>query len=229
MNDLKYVPGRIISKVDLQQKNQFTFSNGVTIRLERQFNNFDRRYTEQVMGVVISGENVPTDALILFHHNSTHDSYIVHNHSKLSGEEIASGIKIFSILERDCFFWKLPDEQEWHPIGNYEKALRVFKPYTGLLTGIEAALIKDTLYVLTGDLKGQVVRTIKASDYEITFRDPQTGKDKKIIRFRPHGDKKEEREPEAIALLHSETEKVNNGEYFIGLSTSDCKPLNILV
>lgn len=225
MSKLKHVDGRIIVKVDLEQKNHYTLSTGVVIRLERGFDNFDKKYTSQVMGVVISAENVPTDALILFHHNSTHDSYLVHNHSKLSGEEIASDIKIFSIMERDCFFWKLPDEQEWNPLGNYEKALRVFKPYTGILTGVEPTLIKNTLYVLTGDLKGKVVKTVKAADYEITFRDPQTGKDKKIIRFRPHGDKKEEREAEAVALLHDETGKVNSGEYLLGFSVSDAKPI----
>ena len=224
MSNLKYVSGRIISKVDLEQKNNYTLSTGTVIRLERGFDNFDRKYTEQVLGVVISGENVPTDALILFHHNSTHESYLIHNHTNLSGEEIASGVKVFSIMERDCFFWKMPDEKEWNAVGNYEKALRVFKPYKGILENIPPTQIKDTLYVLTGDLKGQVVRTVKAADYMITFRN-ERGVDENIIRFRPHGCEKEEREPEAIALLHDLTEQVNEGKLWIGLSISDCKPL----
>jgi hypothetical protein len=223
---LKYVEDRIICKVDPEQKNNFTFSDGTTIRLERGFDNFDRKYTEQVMGLAVSAENIPTDAFVLFHHNSLHQSYEIFNHSKLSGEEVTSGIKFFSIMERDCFFWKLVGDKEWHPAGNYDKALRVFKPYSGVMQGIEPTLIPDTLYVLTGDFKGQVVRTVKASDYQITFRDPQTGRDEKIIRFRPNGCEKENREPEAIAILHEETEQVETGILLIGFSVSDCKPIN---
>lgn len=225
MSNLKYVPGRIICKIDLEQKNQFTFSNGTTIRLERQFDNFDRKYTEQVMGVVISAENVPTDALILFHHNSTHDSYRIHNHSQLSGEEIASDIKIFSIMERDCFFWKMPGEEKWNCMPGYATGLRIFIPYAGVLEGIPPKPIKDTLYVTSGEYKGIVVKTLPASDYMITFRN-EKGVDENIIRFRPDGIASEEREPEAIAIMEGLTQGVSEGNIWVGLSISDCKPIN---
>lgn len=223
--NLMHVEGRIVCKVDLEGKNWYTLSNGTTIRLERNFDNFDKKYTQQVLGVVVSAENIPTDAIVLFHHNSLHESYEITNTSKLSGEEIASRIKFFSIMERDCFFWKMPEGEAWNPTYGYATALRVFIPYIGLLTGIEPKLIKDTLYVLTGDLKGKVVRTVKAADYEMTFRDPQTGRDQKIIRFRPHGIESEEREPEAVAIMHELTQKVNKGELLVGLTKSDAKTI----
>src|SRR5687767_14677137 len=144
---LKHVEGRIVCKVDREQKQGFTFSDGTQIALIRDVDNFDRRYTEQVLGVVVDAENIPKDALVLFHHNSLHESYQINNHSQLSGKEIASGIKYFSIMERDCFFWKKKHEDKWQPTENFETALRIFKPYTGVLQGIEPKQIPDTLFV----------------------------------------------------------------------------------
>ncbi len=226
MNNIKSVEGRVIVKVDLNQKNGVTFSDGTELELMRDIENFDRKYTQQVLGIVIDGENIPKDAIVLMHHNSCHDTYQIFNHSALSGEEIASNIKIYSIMERDIFFWKMPDEQEWHPTKEYATALRVFKPYIGVLENIEPTLIKDTLYVTSGNYKGKVVKTIEASDYSITFRSPDTGKDISLIRFRPDGIISEQREPEAIAIMNEYTEMVNNGELFIGLDVKNCKNAN---
>lgn len=222
---VKHVPGRVVVKVDVDGKNWFSFSDGTVIRLERGFDNLDRRYTEQVLGVVVDGEHIPADALILFHHNSLHATYEVHNHSTLSGEELSSGIKIYSILERDCFFWKMSGEQEWNPTKGFEKALRVFKPYEGPIHGIEPTLIKDTLYVLTGEFLGQIVQTVKAADYEITFRN-EKGVDEKIIRFRPNGIEEDQREPEAICLMLELTKELNEGKLLVGFTPSDAKKLN---
>lgn len=225
---LNHVPGRVVVKVDTEQKNFATFANGITIRLERDYNNLDRCYTQQVLGVVVSAENIPPDSLILFHHNGLHETYRVHNHSQLSGEEIASGIKIFSIPERDCFFWKTPGQGEWNPTKGYEKALRVFRKYEGILEGIEPSLIKDTLYVLTGELAGMIVKTVKSSDYQITFRNEE-GVDENIIRFRPDGIEEDHREPEAICILHELNDQLQEGKIFVGLTKSDAKPINELI
>lgn len=223
---LKHTEGRIVVKVDIEQKNHYSFSDGTVIRLERDYNNLDRKYTQQVMGVVISAKGIPSDSLILFHHNSLHETYQIHNHSNLSGEEIASGIKMFSIMERDCFFWKAKDGEEWLPTENYATGLRVFKPYTGLIEGVQPNIIKNTLWVTSGEFKNKVVKTVEASDYSVIFRDPTTGKDKEIIRFRPNGIEEEQREPEAIAILWDETNKVKKGELLVGLTANDCKHLN---
>lgn len=225
MGELKHVENRVIVKVDLDQKNAVTFSDGTEISLIRDVENFDRKYTQQVLGIVIDAENIPKDAIVLFHHNSLHETYLVANHSTLSGEEIASGIKIYSIMERDVFFWKMPSEETWNPTKSFATALRVFKPYEGRISFITPELIKDTLFVTSGKYKGQVVKTIEASDYCITFRN-EKGVDENIIRFRPDGFKEEQREPEAIAIMDNYTEMVNNGTLLIGLTTSDCKTLN---
>jgi hypothetical protein len=185
--------------------------------------NFDRKYTEQVLGVVVDAENIPTDAFVLFHHNSLHDTYEIKNHSQLSGKEIASGIKYFSIMERDVFFWKMNAEHEWHPTEGYATALRVFKPYEGFIEGIPPTKINDTLFVTSGKYQGKIVRTLKASDYQLTFRCPLTGRDVSMIRFRPDGDK--EREPEAIAIMDELTKQVKKQELLIGLTPSDAKML----
>jgi hypothetical protein len=226
MSEIKHVEGRIIVKVDKEQKNHVTFSDGTVIRLERDYNNLDRSYTQQVFGVVIDAENIPKDALILFHFNALHDTYKVFNHSNLSGEEIASGIEIYSILERDCYLWKMAGEEDWNPCKNYAIAERVFEPYKGILQGIEPTKIKDVLYVKTGELKGKVVKTLKACDAALIFRN-EKGVDETIIRFRPFGSKEDQREEEAIAIMNNLTDRLHDGELLVGTSISDAKPLEI--
>ena len=222
---IKHSEGRIVIKANKEQKNNYTFSNGTVIRLERKYNNLDYSYTQQTLAEVVSAEGVPEGALILFHFNALHDTYKINNHSKLSGEEIAQGIELYSLKEEECYLWKMPGEKEWQPMKNYDIALRAFKPYTGIVPGIEPALIKDTLYVLTGELRGKVVRTLKACDPEIKFRN-ESGVDETIIRFRPFGNEKEKREPEAIAIDDAATKLVKNGNYLIGLTPTDAKPIN---
>ncbi len=223
MSSLKHVEGRIVCKVDESQKQGYTFSDGTEIALIRDVDNFDRKYTSQVLGVVVDAENIPKDALVLFHHNSLHESYLIKNHSQLSGKEIASGIKYFSIMERDCFFWKMKDDEDWKPTEDFSTALRCFVPYSGKIQGVPPKQLSDILFVTSGRLKNRVVKTLKASDYQLTFRDPTIGRDISMIRFRPDGDK--EREPEAIAILETETDKVLSGEYLIGLNINDAKSI----
>lgn len=219
---LKHTDGRIIVKVDIEQKNHYSFSNGMVIRLERDYNNFDRKYTSQVLGTVVDAEYIPTDSFILFHHNSLHETYQIFNHSNLSGEEIASGIKMFSIMERDVFLYKEQNSDEWKPTKGYATALRVFEPYLGIIEGISPKQLKDTLWVTSGEYKDMAVKTLPACDYMITFRCPETGRDKNIIRFRPDRNEKEQREPEAIAILNEVTQKIKEGKYLVGINTSDC-------
>lgn len=226
---LKHTECRVILKVWLQEKNHHTFSDGTTIRLERQFDNFDRRYTEPIQGTVISAENIPEGAIVLFHHNSVHAVNEIFNSGQLSGEEIASQMKLYSILETECFAWKVADGGEWQPTKGFDFALRVFKPYHGVIEGIEPTKFKNTLYMTTGDFKGLVVRTIIAADYEIIFREPSTGQESRLIRCRPYGNEKEHREEEVVAIDHKMTEQVNNGELFVGLSKENCKSLKEII
>jgi hypothetical protein len=219
---LNYVPGRVIVSVDLEAKNWHTFENGTKIRRERQFNELNRRITEPTNAVVISGENLSPGSHILIHPNAPSDTNQIHNYRQLSGEVTGSDIRYYSIPEEMCFAWH--SGQQWETIAPYQTALRVFVPYPGVIQGVEPTMLKDTLYVTSGNLKGMVVATLKACDYQIVFQDTN-GREGNLIRFRPEGDEKASREPEAIAILRDETMKVNSGEYLVGISISDAKPI----
>jgi hypothetical protein len=142
--------GRVVCRVDLEQKNYHTFSSGETIRLERDFNNFDRKYTQQVLGEVVSADYIPEGSLLLFNHNSLHPVNEIFNHGILSGEDIASGVKIFSIPEAECYLWKAPGSSTWNPTKGFATGERVFRPYEGIIQNIEPKKIEDVLYVTSG-------------------------------------------------------------------------------
>lgn len=224
--NLNHIDGKVIVAIDLEAKNWHTFSNGTKIRRERQFNEFNRRISEPTNAIVISGENIKAGAEILIHPNAVADHHQIHDFKPLSGEVLASDIKYYSIPEDMCFAWL--NNGKWETIVPHETALRVFKPYTGIMQGIEPTLLKDTLYCTSGEYEGLVLKTVKAADYEIVFQDTN-GKEGRLIRWRPNGCSRSGRESEAIAILHTETEEVRNGNLLVGLSISDCKPINELV
>ncbi len=217
-DNLKCVPNRVIIKINKEGKNYHSFENGQIIRRERQFNELNRRVTEPVNAIVIDAENIPKNADILIHFNSVHDSNRIFNYKDKSVD-----IRYYSIKAEDCFFWK-DTNGSWQPLEPYETALRVFELYKGVITSIPPKMLSDVLYCTSGELNGHVVKTLKACDMEIVFQGDDL-KEKSLIRFRPFGDEKTKREPEAITILNHLTEKVNNGELLIGLTESDCKPL----
>lgn len=221
---LKHVEGKVIIEIDIESKNWHTFANGLKIRLERQYENLNRRITEPVNATVISAKDIPAGVEILIHPNAIIESNRIYNYKKLTGEN--ADIQYYSIREDQCFLWRDEDDN-WQPLPPYETALRIFKPYEGILLGIEPTLIKDVLYVTSGELKGKCVHTLKSCDYEVVFQDV-TGREGRIIRFRPNGDEKHKREPEAVAISHEITDKVNEGMYYVGLTKSDCKTIMYL-
>lgn len=216
---LLHPEGRVIIKINLEGKNSHRFADGTVIRRERQFDNFNRRETEAVNAVCVSGAGITNGAQILIHHNAATETYRITNYKNTLG----SDIQYYSIPTEQCFLWL--DGNSWKPLPPFETALRVFKPYEGMIEGIEPTLLKDTLFVTSGDLAGQVVQTVMAADYEVVFQNTN-GVEGRVIRFRPHGCDKTEREPEAIAVLHEQTELVNNGKLLVGLSKSDAKKLS---
>ena len=217
---LKAVDGKVIISVDLEGKNSHTFSDGTKIRLERQYNNLNRRETHPVNAIVIDGEGVKAGSQILIHPNMTHDTNKIFNYGQLSGDIEGSDVKYFSIPVEQCYAWlDEEDNNTWKPLKNFEFALRVYKPYVGLIDGIEPTLVKDVLYVTTGEFKGLVVHTLKACDYEIIFQGIH-GREERLIRFRHFPDQEHERE-EIIAVDYHLTEKVNKGELVVGISPTN--------
>jgi len=220
---LKHTTGRIVIQVDMNYKDSHRFESGEEIKLIRRVDNFDRKHTEPVNAIVISSENIQEGAEILIHHNSLHDSNRLFNHKPLSGSDIAADIKYFSIPELEVYLWRMSGE-EWKPVKGFATGLRVFEPYKGVIQGIPPKQLKDILYITSdGDLKGQVVMTLKASDYEVVFQDE--GRERRVIRLR-HSDT-EDLEREEVQLIHHDfTKKVNKGDLLIGLTPSDAKQLN---
>ena len=221
---MKAAKGRLLIKCDRDFKNNHTFEGGLTIRLERNVNNLNHRETMPVQGELLADYfDVPRGATIIFHHNSIHPSNEIFNHSELSGEEIASNIGLYSIPESECYLWKTKDMEEWQPIKGYAIGLRVFEPYKGILQGIPHTKIPNTLYVKSGIYKGKIVRTVKAADYEIVFRN-DNGQEQRLIRFRTYCPDFNERE-EVLFVEEKLTKDLINGEILVGLTDVDCKKL----
>lgn len=219
---LMHTEGRIVISVDLEAKNSWTFEDGTKIRMERKYDNFNMRYVKPVNAIVVSAETIPVESEILIHHNATDTTNQIFDYQPLSGKEAASEIKYFSIREDEAFAWL--KGFTWNPLPGFDFALRVFKPYNGILQGVEPTLIKNVLYITTGQYKGLVCHTLRASDYQIIFQDTN-GQEGNLIRVRTSEDTKTQREEEISVIDHSLTEQVLNGKLIVGVTKSDAKPL----
>lgn len=217
---------RIFIKCDKDYKNSHAFESGETIRLQREFNNFNRRYTQPVNAIVIHSDTIPKDAEILIHHNSCHDTYRIFDYKELSSDYISDNNKYFSIPEDQCYAWRIGDG-EWNPAPGFEFGLRIFKQYEGALSGILPKQIKNKLLITSGEYCGKVVMTKGACDYEVIFQD-KDGREGRLIRlrhFKDHGNIREE----ICAIDYETTEKINSGQYLVGLSPESAKQINVLV
>ena len=85
----------------------------------------------------------------------------------------------------------------------------MFKPYNGVIEGISPTIIKNVLYLTSGEFAGKVCHTVKAADYSIIFRN-ELGVDETIIRCRHFENEDHERE-ELIAVDGYMTDMVNSG------------------
>jgi len=223
-DNLIHTEGRIVVKLDIKNKDSHTFEGGLTIKRERNFNNFNRRETQPVNCIVISGYDIPKGAELLVDHNAFHETNRINDYKNTFENEESDRVRYFSIETYECYAWRMGVE-EWRPIPPFEFAMRVIKPYNGILQGIEPTVLKDTLYVTSGELKGNVVRTLIGCDYQIVFQ-TEHGVEGSLIVFRPFGDEKRKMEEEAICILHNETEQVNSGELLIGYSIKDAKQIS---
>jgi len=219
---MKAANNRLLIKCDKDFKNNHTFSDGTTIKLERNVENLNHRETMPVQGVLLDTYlDVPRESYIIFHHNSIHPSNEIFNHSKLNGDEIASGIGLYAIPESECYLWKKDDLSEWLPMLGYAIGERVFKPYLGSLIGIGHTKIPDTLFIKTGKYKNKIVHTVKAADYEMVFRDTN-GKEERLIRLRTYCPKYNERE-EILFEEKELTKDLLSGKLLVGLTEINCK------
>lgn len=223
--NIKPAKGRLLIKCDRDFKNNHTFKDGTTIRLERNVNNLNHRETMPVQGTLLYPYmDAPLGSLIMFHHNSIHPSNEIFNHSELSGEEIASNIGLYSIPESECYLYLPPNTNKWLPIQGYAIGLRVFEPYKGILKGIPPKKMQNTLYVKTGIYKNKIVRTVKATDYEMVFRN-QEGREERIIRFRTYYPDYNDRE-EVLFVEEKLTSDLLKGKLLVGLTETDCEKID---
>ena len=218
---LKAPSNRVIIKVDLESKNSHTFKDGTKIKLERVYDNFNMRYVKPVNAEVVDGKDIPTGAEILIHHNATHDTYKIFNYQRPT-TEASSDIQYFSIPIEECFMWREGKGSIWNALNNFVTALRIFKPYKGMLQGIEPEVMNNKLYITSGELKGRAVNTVISSDYEIIYQNDD-GTEGRIIRLRyfPDGNDRNE----IIAINDNMTELVESGELIVGYNKSDAKQL----
>lgn len=220
-DSLVHREGRVVVKVDTKSKDSHTFESGLTIRRERKFNDFNRRITQPTNCWVISGEGIPKGAELLVEHNAFHETNRINDYKNTFESEESDRVRYFSLETRECYAWRV-GAGDWTPIHPYEFALRVIKPYKGKLHNIEPEILKDTLFVTTGELKGKVVKTVKAADYCLIFQ-TELGVEGHLIAFRPMGDTKRGMEEEAMAILWDETEKVMDGTLLIGTEIKNAK------
>lgn len=218
---LKAPSNRVIIKVDLESKNSHTFKDGTKIKLERVYDNFNMRYVKPVNAEVVDADGIPVGSEILIHHNATHDTYKIFNYQKPTAEA-SSDMQYFSIPIEECFMWRSEKGSSWNPLNNFITGLRIFEPYTGFLQGIDPSLVKNKIYVTSGELTGNVVGTVISSDYEIIYQNDD-GTEGKIIRLRyyPEGNDRNE----VISIEHEMTNKVINGELLVGYNISDASKL----
>lgn len=219
---LKHVEDRVIVRVNAESKNTHTFSNGLVIRRERQYNELNRRITQPVNAIVVSAEYIPEGTEILIHQNGADDNYRIFNYEALSGSVTGSDWGYYSLPIDMCYLYR--EGNDWLPLKGWATALRVFKPYEGLIQNIEPTQLKDVLYITKGDYEGNVVHTITYVDFEIIFQGIN-GQEDRRIRLRPNGNEKTKHEAEVTVINHDLTEKVKQGKLFVGLNTSDAKPL----
>jgi hypothetical protein len=221
---LKAPSNRVIIKVDLESKNSHTFKDGTKIKLERVYDNFNMRYVKPVNAEVVDAKDIPTGAEILIHHNATHDTYKIFNYQRPT-TEASSDIQYFSIPIEECFMWREGKGSIWNALNNFVTALRIFKPYNGMLEGIEPEVMNNKLYITSGELKGKAVNTVISSDYEIIYQNDD-GTEGRIIRLRYYPDGNDRNE--IIAINDNMTALVESGDLLVGYSKSDAKQLKEL-
>ena len=205
---LKAPKDRIIISLDLDYKNWVKLNNS-KIRLERDYDNMNRRYVAPTNAFVIDAENIPTGTEIIVNHNSDHD---VNRIFSVDEDIDVKGIHYYSIPKIDAYIWKDKNNQ-WQPCEGYALGERVYEPYKGCIIGIADKELEDYIYITSEcDIKGKVAKTMKNSLYEMVFND-ENAQEHRIIRIR-HNQEREE----VLYIDNEMTKKVKRGELRVGSS-----------
>ena len=220
MGKLKNIKDKVIVSIDTELKYSYKLTENVTIQLERNVENLNKRETQAVNAVIVASDIIPIGSEVLVHHNSCHDVNRLFDYESLSGESVASSIKYYSISEGDCYLYRESKDQEFKPCKNIATALRIYKPYEGDLQGILPTLVKNKLFITSGEFKNKVCDVLTASLYEIVFQGDD-GREKRIGRIRHFQDEVGHEREEIIAVNNYETNKVLKGQLFIGLNIND--------
>lgn len=256
---IEHTEKRIVVKVDTESKNTYRFGNGQILFMFPNTNQLDRRYTQPVNGIVVSAEDIPVGAEVLLEHNSCHPTNEIVElkddnpdikYYSVPELEVYVWRKIGEIkfratadlhitdnwetsgVDYNSFKVEETDLAEWQPTKYYAIAERVYEPYTGIFHGIKPSVIKNTLLIKTGELKGKIVHTVKNGQYEIIYQDTNGQPNEILVTF--HVENEDElsdlilnAKQEVTAINHALTERYLNGELLTGLTPDNCKSLQI--
>ncbi len=223
LSNIRPAPGKMIITIDENYKNTHQLTTDVQIIIQRNTENLNRRYTMPVNAVVLYSDKLPKGTEVLVHHNSFDPNHELFDVFPLDGKYENGGVKVFSIFEYQCFLYR--KGEDWLPCQNFATALRIFKPVKTVFEGILPDLVKDMLFVQSGQYKDKVCMMLSHSDYEIIFNGTD-GREKRIIRIVNFEDEDNPKN-EIIAIDHAATQQVLNGELLVGLEAKDAKPIHI--
>ncbi len=219
---MKALYGSILVKLDTKQKEKYNLTKDVKIEIERGYN-FNLREDRASMGYIVEGGGLKEGDYCLLNYLALEQGYIIQDENILTKEEKKEGFKVLSV-PKDMVFATSPDGKDWTPCKNFFLTLRIFKPYGGMILGVEPELVKEKLYVVKGfdeydgkktDLSGKVMCVTANSAYVIEWHNTEN-REEKLIRTMGR---------ELLAIDHSMTDEVKKGNYLIGIETTDCKKL----
>lgn len=214
--NLKATARNVLCYIETDNKEKYKFKSGVELYVVRGFN-YNLREDNPSIAEVIDGEGFEQGDLILVHHNASHPTYHIEGIEAQGGQIIKN---LYSVPQDMIFCRKGAENKDWIPNKDFLITLRVYKPYAGLIQGVQPDLVVNRLYVVKGDvdgynMEGKVACVSPYSDYEIIYREDNI--EKSVIRTRSR---------EILGVDLSATEKVLSGEYLVGNNLSDTKKLN---
>lgn len=221
---LRHAPHKVLIEVDITQRNSYRFANGTELVMFPKTDQFDKRFWAATSGIVVSADDMPAGSEVLIEHNSCEPTNAV-----VEYENANPNIKLFSVPEMEVYAWRSPHYNEWVATKYYAIGLHVYKPYKGILQNIKAEVIKNTLLILSGELKDKVVHILKNGEYTIVYQDRNGKPNELLVTFNAppeeQGDIIIDAKQEVIAIDHSLTERWLNGELLAGLTHENAKSI----